>query len=104
MNIAKKIIAVLLTLTMVVGLFAFSTGAIESQQEWVEKNWSELLKSKGSLLMTPGEDNTKMNFSWQSSFKSSKAEIEVGTKQDMSDAQSLDVESKFNIFCFIIWY
>ena len=33
MNIAKKIIAVLLTLTMVVGLFAFSTGAIESQQE-----------------------------------------------------------------------
>ena len=52
MNIAKKIIAVLLTLTMVVGLFAFSTGAIESQQEWADKNWSELLKSKGSLLMT----------------------------------------------------
>lgn len=50
--------------------------------------------------MTPGEDNTKMNFSWQSSYKSCKAEIEVGTKQDMSDAQKLDVDSRFNIFCF----
>lgn len=100
MNIAKRILAVFLTLTMAVTLFTFSTGAIESQQEWIEKNWSRLLESKGSLLMTPGEDNTKMNFSWQSSYKSCKAEIEVGTKQDMSDAQKLDVDSKFNIFCF----
>ena len=98
MNIAKRILAVFLMLTMAVTLFTFSTGAIESQQEWIEKNWSRLLESKGSLLMTPGEDNTKMNFSWQSSYKSCKAEIEVGTKQDMSDAQKLDVDSKFNIF------
>lgn len=62
MNIAKRILAVFLTLTMAVTLFTFSTGAIESQQEWIEKNWSRLLESKGSLLMTPGEDNTKMNF------------------------------------------
>ena len=38
MNIAKRILAVFLTLTMAVTLFTFSTGAIESQQEWIEKN------------------------------------------------------------------
>lgn len=100
MKKAQGILAILLTFTMIVGLFTFSTGAIESQQEWLEKNWTQLLESKGSLLMTPGEDNTKMNFSWQSSFMSGKAEIEVAANQDMSDAQKLDVESKFNIFCF----
>ena len=100
MKKAQRILAILLTLTMVVGLFTFSTGAIESQQEWIEKNWTELLKSKGSILMTPGEDNSKMNFSWQSSFKSSKADIEIASKQDMSDAKKLDVDTKFNLFCF----
>lgn len=96
----QKISAVLLVFAMIVSLFTFSTGAIEPQQEWLEKNWTEISESKGSLLMTPGEDNTKMNFSWQSSFKNAKAEIEISENQDMSDAQSLDVSTKFNIFCF----
>lgn len=100
MKKTQKILALLLTLALTVSLFTFTSGAIESQEEWLEKNWSEIVKSKGSLLMTPGEDNTKMNFSWQSSFKSAKAEIEVATKQDMSDAESLDVSTRFNIFCF----
>lgn len=100
MKKTQKILALLLTLALTVSLFTFTSGAIESQEEWLEKNWSELVESKGSLLMTPGEDNTKMNFSWQSSFKSAKAEIEVATKQDMSDAESLDVSTRFNIFCF----
>ncbi len=100
MKISKKVIALILSLTMLIGLFTFTTGAIEAQQEWVEKNWTQLLESKGSLLMTPGEDNTKMNFSWQSSFKNGKAEIEIGENQDLSDAQELEVESKFNVFCF----
>ncbi len=100
MKISKKIIALILSLTMLIGLFTFTTGAIEAQQEWVEKNWTQLLESKGSLLMTPGENNTKMNFSWQSSFKNGKAEIEIGENQDLSDAQELEVESKFNVFCF----
>lgn len=100
MKKTQKILALLLTLALTVSLFTFTSGAIESQEEWLEKNWSEIVESKGSLLMTPGEDNTKMNFSWQSSFKSAKAEIEVATKQDMSDAESLDVSTRFNIFCF----
>ncbi len=100
MKKTQKILALLLTLALTVSLFTFTSDAIESQEEWLEKNWSEIVESKGSLLMTPGEDNTKMNFSWQSSFKSAKAEIEVATKQDMSDAESLDVSTRFNIFCF----
>lgn len=100
MKKTQKILALLLTLALTVSLFTFTSGAIESQEEWLEKNWSEIVESKGSLLMTLGEDNTKMNFSWQSSFKSAKAEIEVATKQDMSDAESLDVSTRFNIFCF----
>lgn len=100
MKKTQRILALLLTLALTVSLFTFTSGAIEPQEEWLEKNWSELAESKGSLLMTPGEDNTKMNFSWQSSFKSAKAEIEVATKQDMSDAESLDVSTRFNIFCF----
>ncbi len=100
MKNSKKIIALILSLTMLIGLFTFTTGAIDEQQEWIEKNWTQLSESKGSLLMTPGEDNTKMNFSWQSSFKSGKAEIEIGENQDLSDAQGLEVESKFNVFCF----
>ncbi|HAS37258.1 MAG TPA: hypothetical protein DCS04_01355, partial [Ruminococcaceae bacterium] len=100
MKKTQKILALLLAFALTVSLFTFTSGAIEPQEEWLEKNWSELVESKGSLLMTPGEDNTKMNFSWQSSFKSAKAEIEVATKQDMSDAESLDVSTRFNIFCF----
>lgn len=100
MKISKKIISLILSMTMLIGLFTFTTGAIENQQEWVDKNWTQLLESKGSLLMTPGEDNTKMNFSWQSSFKSCKAEIEIGENRDLSDARELDVKSKFNVFCF----
>lgn len=37
MKISKKIIALILSLTMLIGLFTFTTGAIEAQQEWVEK-------------------------------------------------------------------
>ena len=100
MKKTQRIIAVLLTLAMVIGLFTFTTGALESQEEWIEKNWSELVESKGSILLTPGEDNSKMNFSWQSSFKNLKAEIEIGTNQDLSDAQKLKVRSRFYLLCF----
>ena len=100
MKKTQKILAVLLTFAMVVSLFTFTTGALESQEEWIENNWSELVESKGSILLTPGEDNSKMNFSWQSSFKNFKAEIEIGTNKDLSDAQKLKVKSRFYLLCF----
>ena len=44
MKKTQRIIAVLLTLAMVIGLFTFTTGALESQEDWIEKNWSELVE------------------------------------------------------------
>lgn len=96
----KKITAILLTLAVSLSLFTFSSGALESHEVWIENNWAELTESKGMLIMTPGEDNTKMNFSWQSSFKNIKAQILVGKNADMSDAENLKVKSFFNIFLF----
>lgn len=47
MKISKKIISLILSITMLIGLFTFTTGAIENQQEWVDKNWTQLLNRKG---------------------------------------------------------
>ncbi len=100
MKIVKRMIAILLSVAVIISLFTFTSGALESRQEWVEKNWSELIESNGSLLMTPGEDNTKMNFSWQSSFRSARAKLLVGENSSLTDADSVDVKTFFNIFCF----
>ncbi len=96
----KKLTAIILTFAVVIGLFTFSSGAIESQQEWIQNNWEAIAASKGSIIMTPGTDNSEMNFSWQSSITGFKAEIMVGKSEDMSDAQNLEVKSFFNVFLF----
>lgn len=96
----NKILAMLLVIALFVSMTAFSTHALESQEDWVRNNWSEIVSSNGSILLTPGEDNTKMNFSWQSSYKSAKGELKIGKTENLSDAESLDVKNTFNVFCF----
>lgn len=96
----KKLTAIILTFAVVISLFTFSSGAIESQEEWIQNNWSEIAASKGSIIMTPGTDNSEMNFSWQSSITGFKAKLMVGKSEDMSDAEEIKVKSFFNIFLF----
>lgn len=95
----KKILSAVLVAAILLSTLAFYAGAVTPYEEW-EKNWEEINNSDGYIILTPGADRTKMNFSWQSPFISKKESIVVGQKADLSDGQALKVRRTLCIFGF----
>ncbi|MEE1066823.1 MAG: FN3 domain-containing metallophosphoesterase family protein [Acutalibacteraceae bacterium] len=95
----KKMISLLLAVVMVFSASTLNAGAVGTFEEWVG-NWEYIDNGTGYITLTPGEDETKMNFSWQSSFKSYDETIFFGKEENLSDATELKVKTELNIIGF----
>ncbi len=99
MSKSKRILALLVSLSLTVSVFTFSANAVGSFDEWLT-NWEEINSSSGYIILTPGEDETQMNFSWQSSFLNSKEQIKIFEINDAENAVALKTKSSFNVLSF----
>lgn len=86
-------------MAMLVSATTLNASAVGSFDEWV-KNWEQTDNGTGYIILTPGEDETKMNFSWQSPVKSLSETIILGKSADLSDGIELEVKTEFNLFGF----
>lgn len=99
MHLMKKLLAVMLVLSLIAGTVSLTAGAVSTFEEW-QTGWEDIKASSGYITLTPGEDETQMNFSWQSSFFSISEQLVIGKKADLSDAVNLKAKHKLNIFGF----
>ncbi len=95
----RRFLAILLAVTLLVSLFTVSSGAVSTFEQW-QTGWEDIKASSGYITLTPGEDETQMNFSWQSSFFSMNEQIVIGVSSDLSDGVKLKVKSNLNLFGF----
>ena len=95
----KKLLSVILITSLLFSLFSFSAGAAVSFEEW-QAGWEDIKASAGYITLTPGEDETQMNFSWQASFFSTCEQLVIGKKADLSDATAVKAKRDFNLFGF----
>ncbi len=95
----KRILALALVSSLLMSLLAFSAGAVGTFDEWVE-GWSEIESSSGYITLTPGADETQMNFSWQTSFWSFNEKIFVFELGNTDEAQLLKTKRSLNIIGF----
>ncbi len=94
-----KVLSMTLAIVMMLSVSGLSASAVGPFEEWVQ-SWEQVDNGTGYITLTPGEDETKMNFSWQSPFKSLSEKIVIGKSPDLSDATELRVKTQFNIFGF----
>lgn len=95
----KRILAVIMTASILLSTLAFTSGAVQSYDDWYE-TWESIKASEGQIMLTPGADRTQMNFSWQSKFSSSKGSITIGKSADLSDGKEIEVSRFLNIVGF----
>lgn len=95
----KKMMSLLLAGVMAFSASTLHAGAVGTFEEWVE-NWGQIDNGTGYITLTPGEDETKMNFSWQSPFRSLAETIVLGKEEDLSDAVELEVKTGLNVIGF----
>jgi hypothetical protein len=94
-----KALSMTLAIVMMLSVSGLSASAVGPFEEWVQ-SWEQVDNGSGYITLTPGEDETKMNFSWQSPFKSLREKIVIGKSPDLSDATELTVKTQLNIFGF----
>lgn len=94
----RKTVSTLLIFGVLLSLMTFSSGAV-SFENWLE-DWEEIKQSDGYITLTPGEDESQMNFSWQSSRSGLEEQVFISTSPEMKDAVQLKVKSSFNLFGF----
>ncbi|MBR3835350.1 MAG: metallophosphoesterase [Clostridia bacterium] len=99
MRTFRSFLSLMLVLSLLTGLLSFSSGAVSTFEDW-QTGWEDIKASSGYITLTPGEDETQMNFSWQSSFSAMDGHIVIGTSSDLSDAETLRVKRELNIFGF----
>ena len=99
MKMFKKSVAFLIAAVVMMSALCPTVSAAGPFEEWVQ-NWEQIDNGTGYITLTPGEDEMKMNFSWQSPFKSFKEKIVIGKSSDLSDAKELKVSSVLNVFGF----
>ena len=99
MKILKKMTALLIACVLALSVLSPTASALAPFDKWVQ-DWEQVDNSSGYITLTPGEDETKMNFSWQSPFGSFKEKIVIGKTADLSDAKELEVKTKLNVIGF----
>lgn len=99
MRAVNKLLSVMLVFSLLTGMLVLTSGAVGTFEDW-QVDWESIKASSGYITLTPGEDETQMNFSWQSSFFSLGDSIVLGKESDLSDAVSLKTKRDLNIFGF----
>ncbi|MGM9934931.1 MAG: metallophosphoesterase [Clostridium sp.] len=102
---AKKIMIILLTLTVVLsasaGAFAAdndgwteaSKTAAADNGEWEKwcEEWEEIKNNPTQISLTPGRDETELNFSWYSKKSNEKPRFKFGKRSDLKDGKEINV-------------
>ncbi len=91
----KRIISFGLAAVMAFSALSFNSSAVGTFEEWLQ-GWESIDNGSGYITLTPGEDETKMNFSWQS--PKLEESIAIGKKADLSDSEKLEVKTSLNLF------
>ena len=105
----KKIMTILLTLTLVLSVSASvfaadndgwteasMTKAAEdgAWEKWCDE-WEEIKNNPTQISLTPGRDETELNFSWYSKQDSNlKSRFKFGKRADLKDGKEIDVTSE----------
>ncbi len=91
-------LSIIIVLTM--PLFAYSVDNKMTPDEW-ETHWYEQQNNISAICITPGKDESEMNFAWLSHLFDVNPVFKIATKPDMSDARLFIVEiSKTNL---LLW-
>lgn len=105
---AKKLMTILLTLTVVLsasaGVFAADndgwteaskTAAADNGQweKWCDE-WEQIKNNPTQVSLTPGKDETELNFSWYSKKSNEKPRFKFGKRADLKDGKEIDVTSE----------
>lgn len=91
----KRITSFGLAAVMAFSALSFNAAAVGTFEEWLQ-GWESIDNGSGYITLTPGEDETKMNFSWQS--PKLEESIVIGKKADLSDSEKLEVKTSLNLF------
>jgi len=78
----KKTIALFMTIIMFVTCFVTVTAADDSRDEWADY-YATCDNTK--ITLTPGSDETELNFCWHSELGLSRPKVRISKKADMSD-------------------
>lgn len=105
---AKKLMTILLTLTVVLsasaGVFAADndgwteaskTSAADNGEweKWCDE-WEQIKNNPTQVSLTPGKDETELNFSWYSKKSNEKPRFKFGKKADLKDGKEIEVTSE----------
>lgn len=104
----KKIVTLILTATIVlttsIGVFAAdndgwteaSKTVAASNGAWENwcKEWETIKNTPTQISLTPGKDETQLNFAWYSKSSDAKPSLKFGKKSDLSDASEVEVSSE----------
>ncbi len=91
----KGIISFVLATVIAFSALSFNSSAVGTFEEWLQ-GWDTIDNGTGYITLTPGEDETKINFSWQS--PSLGESIVIGKSADLSDGEKLKVKTSLNLF------
>lgn len=72
--------------------------ASEESTNWknFKANWQKLSKNYENVSLTPGEDETKLNYAWYSKTQEI-PKVKIGTKSDLSDAKEFSGTQRKNV-------
>ncbi|RQN11152.1 hypothetical protein EHW71_07105 [Clostridium butyricum] len=105
---AKKLMTILLTLTVVLsasaGVFAADndgwteaskTSAADNGEweKWCDE-WEQIKNNPTQVSLTPGKDETELNFSWYSKKSNEKPRFKFGKRADLKDGKEIEVTSE----------
>ena len=92
----KKFISVFLALVMASGSFAVGANAADelllpdytmTEAQWNEY-WSEVEGDNTQIALTPGEDETQLNFNWHSERKAAVPYVRIADNKEMENAKT----------------
>ncbi len=105
---AKKLMTILLTLTVVLSASAevfaadndgwteaSKTSAADNGEweKWCDE-WEQIKNNPTQVSLTPGKDETELNFSWYSKKSNEKPRFKFGKKADLKDGKEIEVTSE----------
>lgn len=105
---SKKLMAVVLTATILgaTSISVFAAGndgwteaaktSVAANGKWEKwcNEWETVKDNPIQMSLTPGSDESQLNFAWYSKSTDSKPSIKISKNKDMNDAKNLDVKSE----------
>ena len=87
MKLSKRMLSVLLCVSMLFGTLSFGSSALTADDDWAAY-YADYTKDGASIYMAPGADDSERNISWYSSMNAGSCRVTVSEHEDMTDART----------------